>query len=306
MALKVKTPMKRRFALVLMAIVAALLIACTPTGGNEPVAGDRPTPTSEPVAGDPTPATPPDTIAGVAAVDDVAILIMESWPLQVQVSVEGLLPDGCTSLGEPEVTREGTTFDIKLPTVITVGVDCIDAMDQYVTGIPLDVLGLPAGTYTVDVNGVMHNFTLTQDNIIPGGDSGQLDDEDRRALVLETLAIALNEEQLPDLQLLRNQGPIVLSTEGIETAWLDGSDYALILMTPEEIQAKANAEGDFLHLRFDLIEGFEPERAMVRFSNAWAVAANSEVGHLSGGGFEVHFTRTESGWEGEIVSMWIS
>ena len=44
---------------------------------------------------------------------------------------------------------------------------CIQFIEQYQEVIALDVYGLPAGTYQVDVNGVIGSFTLEMDNILP-------------------------------------------------------------------------------------------------------------------------------------------
>jgi len=41
---------------------------------------------------------------------------------------------------------------------------CATVLVDFEEVVPVDVLGLPAGTYTVDVNGVLATFTLTVDN----------------------------------------------------------------------------------------------------------------------------------------------
>lgn len=67
-------------------------------------------------------------------------------------------------------------------------------------------------------------------------------------IVYETLKISLIEKQIPDFNLLtRNTSNVVLSTELIEGVdvpiWIGG--YKIILMSPDEIEAKAEAEGTF-------------------------------------------------------------
>jgi inhibitor of cysteine peptidase len=44
---------------------------------------------------------------------------------------------------------------------------CTQIVVPFEESIPLDVVGLPAGTYTVDVNGVTGSFTLDVDNQLP-------------------------------------------------------------------------------------------------------------------------------------------
>lgn len=38
----------------------------------------------------------------------------------------------------------------------------------------------------------------------------------------------------------------------------------------------------------------------VGFGSQWAVAKDSTTGYLSGGGFQLIYTRSESGWTGEV------
>jgi inhibitor of cysteine peptidase len=44
---------------------------------------------------------------------------------------------------------------------------CIQIIAPFEETIPLEVYGLPAGTYTVNVNGVQGTFSLEVDNILP-------------------------------------------------------------------------------------------------------------------------------------------
>jgi len=122
-----------------------------------------------------------------------------------------------------------------------------------------------------------------------------------------TLERALIDKEVPDYEILAEQGTFVLSTENVDPALvpeIEGVD--LTLMTPEEIQARANEEGDFLFLRFDKIAVASADEVTVSFSNAWAVAEDSDTGYLSGGGFSIEYVREDGGWSGEITSMWIS
>ena len=110
--------------------------------------------------------TPVVTAEGVAVVDSVDALVMESFPVQVSLAVKGNLPDGCTELGEMDVTRDGTTFKVSVLTRRPADAMCTEALVPYELKIPLDVVGLAAGTYTVDVNGATASFILYVDNVV--------------------------------------------------------------------------------------------------------------------------------------------
>jgi inhibitor of cysteine peptidase len=43
-------------------------------------------------------------VYGTAMVEDVQILVLESFPVQVRLSVSGYLPDGCTEIDEENIT----------------------------------------------------------------------------------------------------------------------------------------------------------------------------------------------------------
>jgi hypothetical protein len=105
-------------------------------------------------------------------VESVDVLILESFPVQVNARVTGNLPDLCTQLGEPVQAREGNTFTVTLPTTREAGVPCAEALTPFEVTIALDVLDLPAGEYTVNVNGVTGTFTLQVDNVLDEGAGG--------------------------------------------------------------------------------------------------------------------------------------
>ena len=101
---------------------------------------------------------------GLASVDEIDIFILESFPVQVQVVARGNLPDPCTEISEVLQEKEGNTFFITIKTYRPPGF-CIQVLAPFKETILLEVYGLPAGTYTVDVNGVQGTFNLEVDNI---------------------------------------------------------------------------------------------------------------------------------------------
>jgi inhibitor of cysteine peptidase len=110
-----------------------------------------------------------EVIAGQARVEEIEVLILESFPLQVNVVAGGNLPDGCTTIDEIEEEREGNRFVVTITTVRPADQACTEALVPFEEVISLDVVGLPAGTYTVDVNGVQGTFEFAVDNKLSDG-----------------------------------------------------------------------------------------------------------------------------------------
>lgn len=286
------------------------LAACSPAG-SEPAASDTATPL-------PTkPIQPENIILDEATVNSISISILESFPVQVHVNATGFLGDGCTTLADITTSQEGNTFFITINKQRPVDAICTQQLTTFDENIPLDVNGLPAGTYTVNVNGVTDSFTLDMDNSIdmPGDEGGEgapggieLPQEDVAELIRLTLERALVAQEIPDYQLLTAASQtIILSTENIDPTLVPQlAGINLMLLSPEEVQAKANAEGDFLYLRFAEITAVSPTNAFVSLDNTWMPATGSEMGYLSGGGFTIEYEKTANGWQGEITGMWIS
>lgn len=124
------------------------------TGGETPAA-DTPAPT-------PTSSEP---VEAVANVESIEILIMESFPVQVNVRARGQLPDGCTTIDDVVVERDDTDFNATITTFRPADAACTEAVVPFEETIALDVEGLPANTYTVNVNGIRGTFTLAVDNV---------------------------------------------------------------------------------------------------------------------------------------------
>lgn len=103
-------------------------------------------------------------MAGLATVEEIDILIAESHPVQVLLVAKGYLPNPCTGMDPIIIQREGNAFLITIKTRHSSEV-CIQVLAPFTEVIPLEVYGLPAGTYTVNVNGIEGFFTLEIDNI---------------------------------------------------------------------------------------------------------------------------------------------
>jgi len=149
-------------------LVSISLSACgaLPLAGspdpNQPVSSDDPSPM--PTA----PLNEADYLFDeVNMVDEISINIMESFPLQASVTVRGSLPDGCTEIAESEAKLEDNTFTVLITTRRPKDAMCTQALVPFEENVSLDVYGLPAGTYQVEVYGLTDSFTFDMDNSLP-------------------------------------------------------------------------------------------------------------------------------------------
>ncbi len=164
----------------LMLLLAALLIisGCTPDAGVETPAPDEDggAGPNEPVSSDdePEPEPAPGNMVDVTVqIDSIDILFMESWPLQAAVQVSGTLPDACSALTWETPERADDTFIVQVGGERPADAVCAQVLTPFSQSIPLDIYGLPAGTYTVQVNDLTTTFTLDQDNALDEGSSGE-------------------------------------------------------------------------------------------------------------------------------------
>jgi inhibitor of cysteine peptidase len=118
----------------------------------------------EPIIGDQEGSEGANMDAGIVYLDAMAINLMESFPVQVSVTLTGNLADGCTKLQSIESEREGQTFTILLEAKRPAGQMCTQALVPFEETVSLDVYGLPAGEYTVMAGDLTESFTLEMDN----------------------------------------------------------------------------------------------------------------------------------------------
>ena len=106
-----------------------------------------------------------DTDEELAPVESIDILVLESFPVQIHVLVNGYLPTPCYEITQIEKHQDEDAFYIKMFMKYN-GLICIQTIKPYKETVALDVYGLVAGTYQVDVNGIVGSFTLNTDNIL--------------------------------------------------------------------------------------------------------------------------------------------
>lgn len=109
------------------------------------------------------------TLQNLVMVDSVDVLLLESFPVQVSITVAGNKSVPCVELQPVAVSREGDLFTVVIAeTSLGPAETCIAVLDPFELSVALDVLGLSAGTYRVNVNGTEAQFSLDVDNVGPG------------------------------------------------------------------------------------------------------------------------------------------
>ena len=147
---------KMQLSLIFILFAGLLLSACQPF----PPA-DMP-PVEEP------PAEDEYTYGQDAVVENLEVMLLESFPLQANVIIAGYLPDGCTELVEINVERQGMEFVINLTTRRPTGnVACTMALEPFEKLVDLPIDGLEAGTYTVVAQDHQAQFILDVENALP-------------------------------------------------------------------------------------------------------------------------------------------
>jgi hypothetical protein len=140
--------MSRSISLLFVAVLAVLLAACLPAGA----AGQPPTPVeavSPAAGGDLRP----------IQVEHVAVEIGVGSPIPVEVIASGTWPDLCAQLAETRQTISGNAIEISLlATPADPNCPPDHAGLAFRQAVPLNVVQLPAGSYTVLVNGATAAF----------------------------------------------------------------------------------------------------------------------------------------------------
>jgi hypothetical protein len=140
----------------LILVLVLLVSACSTDGNiNNP---NRPVDSNDPI-----PVEPDGGIGGGVGgemeqadvyLNDVQLLIMESYPVQVAISITGDRPTPCHelqySISEPDAENR---ILVEIFSEYDPGMTCLQVLDPFTENISLPVQGLPDGSYTVIVNG---------------------------------------------------------------------------------------------------------------------------------------------------------
>jgi hypothetical protein len=92
-------------------------------------------------------------------VDRVDVQVLGSRPAQVRLRVQGMLLNGCTSLGMVSQRREGNAVVVTIATVTRGAAVCTQVAQLVDTTVPLEG-SFPSGAYRVRVNGVERTFRV--------------------------------------------------------------------------------------------------------------------------------------------------
>jgi hypothetical protein len=101
----------------------------------------------------------PSTGYQPVTVDQVEVQVGVGSPIPVHVIVSGNLPDDCSQVEHTEIEQDGSNFIITL-SATPAQAGCVQDALPFKMGIPLNVIGLPAGSYSVTVNGSRADFRL--------------------------------------------------------------------------------------------------------------------------------------------------
>lgn len=156
--------MNTKFLSVFVLAFVIVLSACSPVF-IVPSTGEQPTPTGESLT--PTAYQPVD-------VSQVEVEVGVGSPIPVHLHVSGNLPDTCAQIELVEEHQEGSNFFISLYTIASNGEGCVQDSLPFKMSFPLNVVNLPAGSYTVEVNGSSADFKLDTGNTsasLPASDS---------------------------------------------------------------------------------------------------------------------------------------
>ncbi len=105
-----------------------------------------------------------------ATIESVEIVLLESFPVQVNAIITGTVPNNCAVIKQVNQGKSGNSFDIAIATSLEGGAMCAELAQPFEKVVSLDVVGLPAGSYTVtasSANSVSNTFALTVDNSPP-------------------------------------------------------------------------------------------------------------------------------------------
>lgn len=152
--------MKTKFLSFLVLSTVLMLNACSPFTTIVSSSGEQPTPV-ETYNSDSTDYQP-------VTVDQVEVEVGVGSPIPVRVIVYGNLPDPCSQVEHTEIKQDGSNFIITLSATPDVGGPALDGCIKdpmsFKMGIPLNVVDLPAGSYSVTVNDSRADFKLDTAN----------------------------------------------------------------------------------------------------------------------------------------------
>jgi len=152
--------MKTKTLLFLLLSLFLLLNACSPLTTIVSSSGEQPTPLEEVETW--------DSNYQPITVDQLEVEVGVGSPIPVFVQISGFMPDPCSQVEHTEIKQDGSNFIISLFATPDMGGPAVDSCIKdpmfFTMSIPLNVVDLPAGSYTVTVNGSSTDFKLDTAN----------------------------------------------------------------------------------------------------------------------------------------------
>ena len=93
-------------------------------------------------------------------IESVRVIYPPAWPEEIQIIVNGFLPDGCTEIYMIEPVRNENGYSVKIYTKREVGVVCTEVLEPFEEMFVLDTRELGSGNYSVFVYGKSTDFSL--------------------------------------------------------------------------------------------------------------------------------------------------
>ena len=146
--------MKSKFLVFFTLALMLILNACSPFVITS-TSGERPTPEIE---------TIPAPSYQSVNVDQVKAEVGVGSPIPVHVTVTGTLPDTCAQIELVQQKQVGSNFDITISTIPSNADGCVQDSLPFEIMIPLNITNLPAGSYSVNVNGSRADFEVDTAN----------------------------------------------------------------------------------------------------------------------------------------------
>ena len=97
--------------------------------------------------------------------ESVELRLMETFPLQMEALVIGYLSDGCVILDDISTNQSNAIFEIVVETHRE-GDLCTQALVPFEEIVPINIIGLNAGTYTLMANQIEIDFILDSNNYL--------------------------------------------------------------------------------------------------------------------------------------------
>jgi len=133
---------------------------------------------------------------------------------------------------------------------------------------------------------------------------------DRAEIIRFMLDEAITQKKIPSYPQLTVKKRVILSTDNVaagESPTLPG--VQLLLLSPAQIQDRANHEGDLMYLMFQKIE-LRGSCVAVTLLNVWADGTSTiETGpktFMGEGCIQYVFTKRNGVWKGEFITGWIT